>query len=231
MSSVDILAFGAHPDDVEIGAGGIMAKHARAGYKIAICNLTEAELSSNGTVETRRKETERAASILGVQKVINLGIPDRGIDYTYVDKVIEVIRQYKPKVVLLPYWEDRHPDHVACSKMVREAIFDAGIHKKVVGSAPSHRVSHVSYYFLNHIDRADLVIDISEVYEKKMEALGAYSTQFHRSERDVDTPINRANFLEMIRGRDSVWGYMIGGRYGEALVHTYPLAREWLYPF
>lgn len=231
MSCVDILAFGAHPDDVEIGAGGIIAKHSNGGYKVVICNLTEAELSSNGTVENRHKECEMAASILGVSQVLNLGIPDRGIKGIHLNKVIEVIRMLKPRTVLAPYWVDRHPDHVACSNIVTEAVFDAAIHRKVVGTASSHRVDYLSYYFLNNMDRADLIIDVSEVYEKKTNALQAYSSQFDQKKGEVSTPINHANFLEMIRGRDSVWGYQIGAQYGEALVHKMPLTRQWLYPF
>lgn len=231
MSCVDILAFGAHPDDVEIGAGGIIAKHAYGGFKTAICNLTEAELSSNGTVENRRSESQKAASILGVEHVLNLGIPDRGIDNAHVNNLIEVIRTLRPTTVLLPYWIDRHPDHVACSKLGTEAVFDAGIAKKEIQGTSSHRVKHVFYYFLNNIAEADLIIDISGVYEKKIEALRSYTTQFDRNQGEVDTPINRSNFLEMIRGRDSMWGYQAGAYYGEALVHNMPLTREWLYPF
>src|SRR5690606_23509317 len=131
---VDLLAFGAHPDDVEIGAGGILAKHAQAGRRTVICDLTEAELSSNGTVEIRREEARRAGEILGLASRINLGFPDRGLGgREQIEAMARVIRRLRPRVVLAPYPKDRHPDHVAAGRMVKEAVFDAGIRKLDLG--------------------------------------------------------------------------------------------------
>lgn len=229
--SIDILAFGAHPDDVEIGVGGILAKHARAGFTTAICNLTEAELSSNGTVQRRRVETEKAVQLLGVTKHINLGFPDRGLAGTpeQLLQIAQVIRQLKPTIVLAPYWDDRHPDHVACSRLVKEAVFDAAIHKKVTpGKEPIHRISHMFYYFINDIHSADVIVDISDVYEVKIDALHAFESQFKRTVGEVDTPLNSSTFLSMIRGRDQLWGHQIGVSYGEALVSPRPLKQSFL---
>ncbi|MFC4548321.1 bacillithiol biosynthesis deacetylase BshB1 [Paenactinomyces guangxiensis] len=230
---VHLLAFGAHPDDVEIGAGGILAKHAAAGFTTAICNLTEAELSSNGTVEQRRNESRQAAEILGVSQQLCLGFPDRGLTGTaeQILKITQVIRELKPKVVLAPYWEDRHPDHVACSKLVKEAVFDAGIRrKKVPGGEPPHRVTQLYHYFINDIYQADLIVDISDVYETKMEGVLAYKSQFLREEGEVDTPLNSPSYLSMIRGRDQLWGHQIGVLYGEALVSPRPMKQSYLLP-
>lgn len=229
----DLLAFGAHPDDVEIGAGGILAKHAAAGFSVAICHLTEAELSSNGTVETRREEARRAAEILGVQTTLSLGFPDRGLKGTEEQllRITQVIRQLRPKVVLAPYGKDRHPDHVAASRMVKEAVFDAAIRKKrTPGDEPPHRVQRFYHYFINDIDSADLIVDISDVYEQKREAILAYQTQFNPQAGEVRTPLNGPTYLAMIQGRDQLWGHQIGAMYGEALVSPTPIPSSFLIP-
>lgn len=225
MKPVDILAFGAHPDDVEIGAGGILATHVKQGYRVAICNLTDADLSSNGTVERRRVEARHAAQILGVEQIIDLHYPDRGLgDRTQINRMAQVIRQYQPRIVLAPYFEDRHPDHVACSHMVKEAIFDAGIRKrKTPGNEDAHRVSRFFYYFINDVHPADVIVDISTVYEQKIDALLAYQSQFNLAEGEVTTPLNSPTYLAMIRGRDQLWGHQIGSLYGEALKSPTPL--------
>jgi bacillithiol biosynthesis deacetylase BshB1 len=228
MFFVDILAFGAHPDDVEIGVGGILAKHALRGCKVMICNLTQTELSSNGTIQSREMEAKKSAQILGVQQVLNLKIPDRGICDTYIDKVIEVIRQYRPRIVLAPYHKDRHPDHIACHHLVTQAVFDAALIKKRVGIEESHRVSKVYYYFLNCVDTPSFIIDVSDVYRKKIEALCAYTTQFQKKMGEVDTPLNQGDFLRRIQARDTIWGYEIGTSFGEGLFSKKTLSKSWL---
>ncbi|GGE11596.1 bacillithiol biosynthesis deacetylase BshB1 [Marinithermofilum abyssi] len=222
---VDILAFGAHPDDVEIGAGGILAKQAALGYKTAICELTYAELSSNGDVETRKREGKKAAAILQLAGRYSLGFPDRGLTGTaeQIQEMVRLIRRLQPKVVLAPYWEDRHPDHVACSRLVKEAVFDAAIRKKVPEVAP-HRVQRLYYYFINNIGKADVIVDISTVYDKKRAAILAFESQFVPGPGRVATPLNQPSYLAMIEGRDQVWGHQIGAAYGEGLVSGQPLA-------
>lgn len=231
IHSVDLLAFGAHPDDVELGASGILAKHSLAGKRTAICSLTEAELSSNGTVELRRQEAELAKEILGLTSHYNLQFPDRGLAGSpeQMKKIVQMIRQCKPSVVLAPYFEDRHPDHVACSNLVKEAIFNAGLQNyRTPGNEPYHRVQHLYYYFINDIAKADIIIDISDVYEKKMDSILAYSSQFRREEGNIDTPINSPTYLSMIRGRDQMWGQMVGVLYGEGLVSPRPVKQQLL---
>lgn len=231
--SIDILAFGAHPDDAEIGIGGILAKHAENGFSVAVCHLTEAELSSNGTVERRREEAKAAAEILGISRSIQLGFPDRGLrgSEEQILKMTQVIRQLKPRVVLAPYWEDRHPDHVACSRMVKEAVFDAAIRmKQTPGGESAHRVDQVFYYFINNVHKADLIVDVTDVYERKQQALLAYKSQFDPNEGEVKTPLNSPTYLAMIRGRDQLWGHQIGALYGEALVSAGPLKQTLLIP-
>lgn len=226
----DILAFGAHPDDVEIGAGGILAKHAKAGRRAVICDLTEAELSSNGTVITRREEARRAGEILGLSSRINLGFPDRGLGgRKQIEEMARVIRRFRPRVVLAPYPKDRHPDHVKAGQMVKEAVFDAGIRRLDLGEdLPVHKVERLYYYFINNMDRPQLIVDISEVYPLKEEAILAYRSQFLKKEGDVETPLNRPHYLAMIRGRAQLWGQQIGVDYAEGLASERPLSIDWL---
>lgn len=222
---IDIVAFGAHPDDVEIGIGGILIKHHFEGYKTMICDLTEAELSSNGTVDQRRKEASRAGKILKVHERINLVFPDRGLRLCpeQIDPITEVIRMYRPSVVLAPHWDDRHPDHVLCGQMVKEAVFNAKLANKKIGQTRAHHVKHLYFYFINGWGQADVIVDVSDVYEEKLKALRAYQSQFIKEKGEVDTPINDPLFFERIRGRDMHFGHQVGVKYGEGLVRPMPL--------
>ncbi|SFS94902.1 bacillithiol biosynthesis deacetylase BshB1 [Marininema halotolerans] len=230
-TTMDILAFGAHPDDVEIGAGGILAKHSALGRTTGICDLTFGELSTNGDIKTREAEGARAGEILGLTARHRMGFPDRGLtgSQEQVDAMVKLIRQWKPKVVLAPYWQDRHPDHIACSQMVKEAVFDAAIRKKAaeVGMEP-HRVTQVYYYFINDISQADLIVDISEVYAKKREAILAFESQFIPGPDRADTPLNQPTYIAMVEGRDQLWGHQIGTSHGEGLVSATPLRMDQL---
>jgi bacillithiol biosynthesis deacetylase BshB1 len=231
MGKINILAFGAHPDDVELGAGGILAKHSKAGFTTAICDLTYADLSSNGTVENRQLEAKRAADALGLTARYCLGFPDRGLTGSKEQllKITQLIRQLQPTVILSPYFRDRHPDHVACSQLVREAVFDAGIRKIVTpGNEPIHRVKKVYHYFINDLAEADVIVDIGDVYEQKIAAFEAYQSQFGQQENSVQTPLNTPNFFGMVEGRDRLWGQQIGVTYGEALASPREIALDYL---
>lgn len=226
MDTVDILAFGAHPDDVELGVGGILAKHAIAGFRTAICDLTYAEKSSNGTVENRQLEAAKAADALGLSGRYCLGFPDRGLSGSkeQILAITQIIRQLKPKVILSPYFKDRHPDHVACNQLVREAVFDAAIKKIITpGEEKAHRVTKVFHYFINDLAEADVIIDIGSVYQQKIKAFEAYQSQFFPQNQFSQTPLNKPNFFGMIEGRDRLWGQQIGVTYGEGLVSPRPI--------
>jgi N-acetylglucosamine malate deacetylase 1 len=231
METVDILAFGAHPDDVELGVGGILAKHAQAGFRTAICDLTYAELSSNGTVENRREEATRAAEALGLTSRHCLGLPDRGLTGSkeQILLITQIIRQLEPKIIFSPYFRDRHPDHIACNQLVREAIFDAAIEKIITPSEEApHRVTKVFHYFINDMSDADVIIDIGSVYQQKIKAFEAYQSQFFHQEEHAETLLNKPNFFGMIEGRDRLWGQKIGVTYGEALVSPRPMQLDLL---
>lgn len=224
-----ILAFGAHADDVEIGAAGTIIKHTIRGDKVAICDLTRAELSSNGDVETRKKEAERAAEIMGIVARYNLEFPDRGIRLHEEQLVacVSLIRRHQPDIILAPYWEDRHPDHEAASRLINEAVFNAGIRQYQKDLGPAHKTSKVYYYFINHHVPADIVIDVSDVYEQKKAALLAYRSQFLADSGAVETPLNRG-FLDAIIARDRLYGQQSGVFFGEGFVCKQPLLSSFL---
>lgn len=204
--SLDILIFGAHADDAEIGMGGTIAKHTAAGLKVGVCDLTRAEMSSNGTVERRAEEAEEASSVLGLSCRSNLGLPDRGLYITpeHIQAVTAEIRRHAPRVVFAPYWEDRHPDHVMCSKIVQEAVFNAKL-RNYMPELPAVQVKECYFYFINDIGRADLIVDISEHYEQKENSLLCYRSQFEMGVGTVSTPLNQG-YIERVRARDSLLG-------------------------
>ena len=221
------LAFGAHPDDVEIGAGGLLHKWAKEGKRVGICDLTYAELSSNGTPERRQQEAAEAARILGLHVRLTLGLPDRGLALVpeQIRAIAHVIRLYRPRIVLSPYWEDRHPDHGMCSTLVREAIFNARIRKYETDAAeslPAHKVEHDLIYFINGQTEPQFLIDISEEMEAKMEALGSYRSQFELEADSVATPLTEG-YLERVRAREYVFGQSVGTAYAEGYVSRTPL--------
>lgn len=204
--SLDILIFGAHADDAEIGMAGTIAKHTAAGFKVGVCDLTRAEMSSNGTVERRTEEAEQASRVLGLSCRTNLGLPDRGLHVTpeQVQAVTAEIRRHAPHIVFAPYWEDRHPDHIMCSKLVQEAVFNAKL-RNYMPDMPAVQVKQMYFYFINDIGPTDLIVDITEHYEQKEASLRCYRSQFEQGEGVVSTPLNQG-YIERVRARDSLLG-------------------------
>ncbi|MFB5281957.1 MULTISPECIES: bacillithiol biosynthesis deacetylase BshB1 [Peribacillus] len=222
--TIDILAFGAHADDVEIGMGGTLAKYAQMGKKIMICDLTKAEMSSNGTVERRIEEANQAAKILGVERM-SLNLPDRGLymKEEYIQEIITVIRTYKPTLVFAPYTVDRHPDHGNASRLVEEAVFSAGVRKYMenVGLG-AHRVQNVYFYMINGFHKPDFVMDISAFMQKKIDSLKAYESQFVKSDATVDTPLVNG-YIETVEARERMFGKEVGVTYAEGFMSKKPL--------
>lgn len=222
---IDILAFGAHPDDVEIGMSGTIAKYSSEGRKTTICDLTDADLSSNGTVEIRKNEAADAARILGVVNRISLGFPDRGLfmKEEYIRKMAAVIRKYKPSVVFAPYFDDRHPDHGNCSRLVEEAVFSAGIKKYHTeeNDAP-HRVGKVYFYMINGFHSPDFVVDISPYMETKIRALNAYKSQFEKTAQSFQTPLVNG-YIETVEAREKTFGKLVGVSYAEGFKAKLPI--------
>ncbi|KKI88765.1 deacetylase [Bacillus sp. SA1-12] len=222
---LDILAIGAHPDDVEIGMGGTIAKYTNKGYKIGICDLTKSELSSNGTITLRQEEAKKAGEILGISNRIQLSLPDRGLYITEaaINSIVTVIREYQPTIVFAPYLEDRHPDHGHCAKLVEEAVFSAGIrnYKDALGQF-SHRVKDLHFYMINGFHRPDFVIDISDSIDKKIESLRAYKSQFEKAEGSADTPLTNG-YIETVESRERLFGKEAGVLYAEGFKTKKPI--------
>ncbi|WP_413309197.1 bacillithiol biosynthesis deacetylase BshB1 [Bacillus sp. 1P10SD] len=220
-----ILAFGAHADDVEIGMAGTLSKFSLEGKRVGICDLTEADLSSNGNVELRKEEAAHAAEILGVSYRASLAMPDRGLflNEDYIKKIVNVIRTHKPKIVFAPYFEDRHPDHGNCSRLVEEAVFSAGIKKYQTGiEMEPHRVEKVYFYMINGFHKPDFTIDISPFIEKKLSALRAYRSQFEQSDQSIDTPLVNG-YIETVEARERMFGKLVGVSYAEGFKTKVPV--------
>ncbi len=216
--TVDILAFGAHPDDVEMSAGGALLKFKKMGYKTAIIDLTRAELSSRGSEESRLEEIKAANKILNLDVRENLDLGDGIFEETKAnrDLISSKIREYKAKIILAPYQKDRHPDHERCSRLVREANFYAGL-KKYPIKGEAYRAKKIYYYMANTDFEPSFVLDISNEFLTKMTLFEAYGTQFIQKENDTEskTPISRPEFIEYGKARARFYGEKAGVLYGE----------------
>lgn len=221
---VDIIAFGAHPDDVEIGAGGLVAKEVELGYRVGLVDLTRGEMGSRGTPEERAEEAADAARILGLSWRQNLGLPDGEFEVTKENilLVVRLLRTYRPRIIIVPYWEDRHPDHVRASQLVQEAHFKSGL-KKVLPELPAYRPQMMLFYFLNKMVPESFIVDVSAVYEKKWNSLLAHKTQFVRTKLKDPALLGAKEPLKFIESRDSYYGSQIGVRYGEPFVIKTPV--------
>lgn len=224
MRKVDLLVVAAHPDDAELYVGGTILRTLDRGGSVAICDLTEGEMASRGTVESRRAETEAATSLLGLDPStdrVNLGLPDGRLDDTdrAVTLLADVIRRYSPDIVVIPS-PDRHPDHTAANRIGRRAWYLAGLtnYETPSSDASAHRprllleVDHV------HESAPDLVLDISAQYERKIRAIEAYGTQFSLNPDDTSpaTLISDPSFATAMTARMRSHGFSIGVEYGEA---------------
>lgn len=231
MEPVDLLVFGPHPDDIEIGLGGTVAKHAALGYRVGLCDLTAGEMGSNGTVPERLAEADEACSVLGARWRVNLRWPDRAIDRGEARGrgAIDLIRQVRPRVVVLPYWADRHPDHVVASKVLGEAVFDSGL-RRVDAAGDAWRPEWVCFYFINDSASPSFVVDVSEHYDVKRRALACYRSQFTAAATDaVPTRLTSPSFNQLIESRDAQFGALVGVRFAEGLIVREPLLRDTLF--
>ncbi|MFD0711186.1 bacillithiol biosynthesis deacetylase BshB1 [Paenibacillus sp. GCM10027626] len=223
--TVDILAFGAHPDDVEIGMGGTISKHTAAGVKVAICDLTRAEMSSNGTVEIRWQEAAVAAELLGVAERSVLNLPDRGLTGAaeQIEAIVREIRRLRPRIVFAPYWEDRHPDHGACSRLVEEAVFNAKL-RNYLPELPAVQVEQLLFYYINDSADVSLLVDVSGQYNQKRASLRAYKSQFMGAgagEDRVATPLTD-RYIERVEARDMLLGQTKHWQYAEGFAIKRP---------
>jgi bacillithiol biosynthesis deacetylase BshB1 len=227
--SIDLLAFGPHPDDIEIGLGGTIAKHASLGHAVGLCDLTRGEMSSNGTPEQRVKEAEDARAVLGAAWRENLALPDRAIGAApdHARRVVELIRRARPRGVAIPFWRDRHPDHQAAAELLRGAVFNAKLRRYEAGGDP-WQPAWVGFYFINDSAPPSFVVDVSTHYERKRQALACYVSQFTRATDGAETRLNSPSFRQLIESRDAQFGALAGVRFAEGIVMTDPVVREHL---
>ncbi len=219
---VDILVLAAHPDDAELGCAGTILKHISYGHKVGVVDFTRGELGTRGTPETRAAEAADAAKIMGLSVRDNLGLPDGFFlnDKHHQLQVVTAIRKYQPEIVLANAIHDRHPDHRRGAELAFEACFLAGLAKVQTADQGKQqqpwRPKNVYHYVQSQFIKPDFVIDVTPFWEKKMEAIRAYKTQFYDpSSKEAETYISKPGFLDMLQSRAVEYGHAIGAKYGE----------------
>jgi bacillithiol biosynthesis deacetylase BshB1 len=228
VDRVDLLAFGPHPDDIEIGMGGTVARHAAQGDAVGLCDLTAGEMGSNGTVDERMAEAEAARAVLGARWRVNLRLPDRAVGSSsdHARAVAGLVRRARPRAVAVPYWSDRHPDHVASSEMLIEAVFSAGL-RRYDAEGEAWKPDWTCFYFINDHVPPSFVVDVSGQYDAKRTALACHVTQFAPRAADaVATRLTSSRFQQLIESRDAQFGAQIGVAFAEGFVVRQVLARR-----
>lgn len=222
---LDVMAIGAHPDDAELSCSGVLLVEKKNGKKTGIIDLTQGEMGTRGTAETRKQEAGDAAKILQLDVRENLGLRDGFFRNEEEDqlKVIEAIRKYRPEVILCNAPEDRHPDHGRGARLVSDACFLSGLRKVKTlfngAEQEAWRPKYVLHYIQDRFLQPDFVIDISEVMDTKLESIKAYGTQFHNPGlNEPQTYISTPDFLESIIYRSKMMGKMIGVKYAEGFI-------------
>ena len=216
-TKLDILAIAAHRDDVEITIGGTLIKMSDQGYRVGVLDLTQGEMGSYGTPQSRKKEAAQAADILGLTMRENLQLPDARIENSYANKMklVKILRQYKPEILILPYWKGRHPDHYTTPKLVYEAAFLSGL-KKLSAAGEKHRPRKIVYSMAYYADeRPSFLVDITDVMERKLAAVRAYSSQFLKLKPGQEVPFSKTDIFEAIRSTNRYYGMQIQTQYAE----------------
>ena len=217
---LDILVFGAHPDDVELGCAGTILKHIKQGLKVGIIDFTKGELGTRGTSETRTEETENATKILGVKMRENMGFKDGFFqnDESHKLELIKKIRQYRPKIVITNAPSDRHPDHGKASNLTIESCFLAGLEKIETGQEV-WRPKHIYHYIQFNTILPDFVVDITKEMEQKIESILCYKTQFYNpNSEETETIISSSDFLESVKYRAMDLGRQSDCKYAEGFI-------------
>ena len=220
--NLDVLVFAAHPDDAELSMGGTIAKLTSNQIKVGIIDFTRGELGTRGTAETRQKEAFQAAIVLKAAVRENIHLPDGGIHGTKENlmKVIMTIRRYKPKIIFAPYFNDRHPDHIDASHLVKRAMFSTGLAKiktfdKEVAQ-DIYRPQKLFYYMQTYTFEPTFIVDISNYFDAKMKAIKAYESQFHNPRSmEPETFISKPEFIKYVESRAQFYGFQIGKHFGE----------------
>ena len=227
--SVDVLAFGAHPDDVEMTVGGTLAKLIDRGRSVAIVDLTRGEMGTRGTPELREAEAKAVAQVLGVNERVNLSLPDGLLRDTDDGRrmIIEQIRRFKPSLVLAPHIEDMHPDHAAAGQMVHASMYPSGFRNHPAEGDP-HRPHEFLFYMSHFTFQPSFIVDISDHHDKKIESVKCYLSQFEANEKDDagKTWIGEPGFLKILEGRARHFGSLIHKTFGEPLLTPRPVPMD-----
>lgn len=214
---VDLLVFGSHADDVELSCAGTILRAVKQGQRVGVVDLTRGEMGTRGTPDIRAHEAEASALVMGVtfRKTLDFGDGNLQTSREQELQIIRVIREHRPSVVLAPMFDDRHPDHARAGRLIGESAFYAGL-RKIDTAQDAHRPGAVAYYTLNYPVPPSFIVDISDVFERKMEAVRCYASQFYDpNSKEPATWISGKNFLAMIEARARQWGAMIGAEFGE----------------
>lgn len=226
---LDILAFGAHPDDVELSCGGTIIKYIKEGKRVGIVDLTRGELGTQGDLETRDLESLASQSILGVEKRINLDIGDGWFEINKENKlkVVRAIRKYKPTIILANAEDDRHPDHQRAAQLLKESLFLSGLKKiETIDDGivqdiwrPKYLFHYIQYRYI----KPDFIVDVSSHFETKMKAIMSFKSQFYEPGKESETLISSKKFLDFIKGRSHEMGSSIQVEHGEGFTSAVPL--------
>jgi N-acetylglucosamine malate deacetylase 1 len=226
----DVLAIGAHPDDLELACGGTIAKLVQQGYKVALADATRGEMGTRGTKEIRFEEAEEAAHILGAVTRRNLQIPDGNVEVNKanVRKMITLIRELRPTILIIPHGVERHPDHAHTHQLCKEAWFYAGLRKLATSSGGKqqqpHRPHHYFEFMQWHEFNPAFVVDISETYDIKMKSIRAHASQFFNPEsKEPETRLSSPSFLDTIETRCKYYGQKIGVAYAEPFLTQFTM--------
>lgn len=237
MLKLDILVLAVHPDDAELGCGGTIAKHVAMGHKVGIVDLTRGEMGTRGSAEIRDDEAAAAAGILGLSVRENLSIPDAFFENTreYQLKVIGAIRKFRPQVVITNAYHDRHPDHGRANQLVETACFLSGLRKidtlDDTGNLQAEwRPTQVLHFIQDNYIHPDVIVDVTEYWDKKMASIFAYGSQFHNPdwEHEPQTYISSPEFVQIVEGRGREFGKSINAKYGEGFTSKKILGVEHL---
>ena len=223
--AVEVLLIGAHPDDVEWGAGGIALLLRNARISFAILDLTRGEMGSRGTPEERKVEAGAAAEFMGASARETLDLPDCGLTDApeHRRRIAGVIRRYRPKVVLAPLWEDRHPDHAAAGLLVRNSQLYCTL-AKLDDANPPHKPGAFLFYPLHHFAQPSFVIDTTQVFPEKLDLLRTHRSQFAKTAEEFGVLAHGVgDYLFGLESRDRYFGSLIGARFGEALIADRPV--------
>ena len=223
--NLDVIVFGAHPDDAELAMGGTISKLTKNKYKVGIVDLTKGEMGTRGNARTRKKESETASEILKIKVRENLSIPDGDIKLSEenLKKVVKAIRKYSPQIIFAPYKNDRHPDHINASALIKKAMFTSGLTKfKTTDNKKTqnaYRPKKIFYYMQTYTFDPTFIIDISDTFDDKMKSIYAYNTQVYSPGKSKNTGpetfISTPEFMAYIEARAKSYGFQIGRKYGE----------------